>query len=203
MFARVNIAQFHFIHHTSTTSDLYWTLIDMVIVEDIPERTADVGVTGAVLSARWTKASSWTRLISAFQVEASSLRRRIPLQHPSSARQSVPSEPLISLSPNVSGTTDAQNRRIQLDSVECVGDDNEEIEEWENELGNQDNPNDLDDLDDLDELVDLDRQDVQTTRGTGAGGMHEVDDPPGFLDEFFDSLILTVPFTFLYLLLDM
>ncbi|ORY32917.1 hypothetical protein BCR39DRAFT_522364 [Naematelia encephala] len=90
-----------------------------------------------------------TYLTSAKDPLPASLRSRIPLQHPSSVRNSTKSDPLVSLPPDSS-------------SAQALSDSNDA---------------------------------PPTTEP-------EKDSKEAFWDEIFDSLILTIPFSFLFLMLD-
>jgi len=113
------------------------------------------------------------------------LRNRVPLKHPSEVRKAKPLQPLVDLGL----PTDTQAEVLQHIQA-SFQDGPEEDEAGEVEYDEEGYDEDVED--------DAEYEQVQGEQEA------EVKDPKEeFWDEFFDSLVVTVPFTFLYLLLDM
>lgn len=112
----------------------------------------------------------------------------MPLKHPSEVRRAKPLKPLVDL--GLPAETQAEVLQHIQNSFQNGPevDDGWQVEDEEGEL----------DEDESDGDDDVEYEQVPEEHAA------EVKDPnEEFWDEFFDSLVVTVPFTFLYLLLDM
>lgn len=149
----------------------------MAIVEDIPENSQVRNRDDSQReSAQLQDELNW------------GLRNRVPLKHPSEVRRAKPLKPLVDLG------LPAETQAEVLQHIQNSFQDGPELDDAV-QVGDEDGELDEDESDGDDDV-----EYEQVPEGPGA----EVKDPnEEFWDEFFDSLVVTVPFTFLYLLLDM
>ena len=150
----------------------------MAIVEDIPENSQVRNRDDSQReSAQLQDELNW------------GLRNRVPLKHPSEVRRAKPLKPLVDLG------LPAETQAEVLQHIQNSFPDGPEL----------DDAGQIEDVDEEGEL-DEDESDGDDVEYEQVPEEHaaEVKDPnEEFWDEFFDSLVVTVPFTFLYLLLDM